>query len=494
MRNFPERRMQRLLSIRWQWLSVFVFACIYMYVLRTIFVPALGSTTEGHLDGDPFFYHSLATELASKIKMDGMAAWTLQPDGFGPAGVLALIYLFTISSLAIVILNAALHATASVALILFLGRFFRPVIALVAALPFILSPFQMFWFSQINKDSFIACGVMLYTLGILLAADAMMHKPTWARLFGFISLGGIGALLIYIGRPYVLFLVQQGGIGILLITAVLAILLKWGEKSPVRALAYAITCCLFLVALSPLTKGAASDQTLSALENPESAVLPGTNKDTITETGHDAIDRNNIEVPSDTHKYIVAEGCMNKSARNWRESNFIPHAIESKVRALFTQRCLYFMNLSDPNPNTRYAVLDSDIYPSSLVDALEYSPRAAANGFFAPYPWSLRDIPKPSVFFMAAALEVSLFLLTLPFLIAWLVKHHAEAGQALIPITLATIVIVVYGLGVPFAGALYRYRYPFWMVVCCFGVAATLSTVYGFWSTRSTRRSARLST
>jgi hypothetical protein len=41
--------------------------------------------------------------------------------------------------------------------------------------------------------------------------------------------------------------------------------------------------------------------------------------------------------------------------------------------------------------------------------------------------------------------------------------------------------MTVYGAATPFIGALYRYRYPLWMLLICMGIAALLTLAKSDW-------------
>lgn len=452
--------MHRLYNAKWQWLIAFAYALVAMYAMRRQVIPMMAPHEGGNLGGDPLYYHHLAMELAGRIRAQGMGAWALHVDGQGPAGVMALIYLVARPQIGIVALNAALHATAGLMIILILRRFFSPAVAVLSAMPFVVSLHQMFWFSQVNKDSFVASGFMLFAYGLLRITRRIAGTPTRKDLLEFILLSGGGAVLIYIGRPFIVFLLQHFAIAILLATLAIAAIDRSGNSLIQRA-SYTILCCLFLLSLSPLTVGAASDQTLTEFASAETS---GHSQDSVPPdpAPHDSLSR-----------YPVAHACLERSFYGWEESVHVSPGLNARLRALFSQRCLYFIQLYDPNPTTRSAVVDADVFPGSPADALRYLPKAALNGFLAPYPTTAAPHFGTSTFFTIATLEVAAFALTIPFLIGWLLRDRSNAA-VLAPLALSAGVVLIYGMGVPFVGALYRYRYPFWMLVFCIGLAATL--------------------
>jgi hypothetical protein len=463
--------MDRIYSAKWQWLLAFAYALVAMYLMRTHVIPMMAPHEDGHLGGDPLYYHELAVELAGKVRAEGLGAWTLHVEGQGPAGVMALIDLVAPPGIGVVVLNATLHATACLALILILRAFFSPAVALVSALPFIVSVHQMFWFSQINKDSYVASGFMLFALGLLHMARRIAGTPTRRDVIAFVLLSGCGACLIYVGRPFIVFLLQHIAMAALVVTLAISALER-GGKHLIRRASYTILCCLLLLSLTPMTRGAASDRTLTDLAASQSrGRLPQDMRN--AESDGTLTDPTTRRSQGQLPQHPVANACLEKSFDGWEDARLLPPGLNAKLRALFSQRCLYFMQLYDPNPTTRYAVLDGDVYPSSPAEALSYLPRAALNGFLSPWPTTAAAHFGTSVFYTIAPLDVTLLTLTIPFFFGWLPRDRSNAA-ALVPVALAAGVVVIYGLGVPFIGALYRYRYPFWMLILCIGLAATL--------------------
>jgi hypothetical protein len=448
---------------KWQWAIIFSYSYILLYVLRAYLVPLSGLTENGHLAGDPLVYSNLAHELASKLRIEGVDAWQLHYQGQGPAGIMALVYLINDSQALLITLNAALHATASLSLIQILKRFFSPTISVISAMPFVISPFQMYWFSQINKDSYVTCGFMVATLALCGALEKIKHPVRKRDIIHFVALSGIGALLIHIGRPYVVLMFQVFGIICILIAVVLVACKPISRLQRVRAIMFGGICCLALLCLKPLTHGAASDQTISALASAQS-----------TSTGSTA--------------YPAVDTCLDKTLIGWQPTWISSSQADILLQALFTQRCWHFTLLNDVNPNTRHAVLDAQIFPNSAIEAMIYLPKATVNALFAPYPWHAWPyfgISK-SAFFTVTPFETGLLLITLPFLVCWLFRQWRSKLSAVALIALSASIVVTYGMAIPFIGALYRYRYPYWMLILGFSIAAALA----FFQSRRNRKSA----
>jgi putative peptidoglycan lipid II flippase len=424
--------------------------------MRAYILPYITPDIEtGDLAGDPQYYHNLALELATKIQSTGYAAWKLHPEGQGPAGILSLIYLFTTNQIAIIALNATLHAVAGLVLYLILQQWFSKIISFLASLPFIISPYEIHWFSQINKDSYASCGAILFVYGILHALKLIREDLRLKNLYGFLMFAGIGALLIFVVRPYLIMILQYLVTALFIIAFVISIFDQKRRYGVKRSLFTIIFIALFFASLTPLTHGAASDLTIERF-----TLLHGS----ACEDG-----------PSPGHYPIVCK-CLENSYAGWVQSNIVPRFISNKLRALFSQRCFFFIESYDQNPATRKSVIDSNIFPQSFFDAIAYLPRAGVIGIFSPLPstWFYHPGKSFSVFYTIASIEVILFYISLTFLFIWALCFNHKI-YFLGPVILCLCVMIVYGLGVPFIGALYRFRYPFWMIVHCSGVAALLT-------------------
>jgi hypothetical protein len=133
------------------------------------------------------------------------------------------------------------------------------------------------------------------------------------------------------------------------------------------------------------------------------------------------------------------------------------------------------------------AVKDSSWIPISTIEVVSYAPRALANALFAPFPrdWFASPRQSISVFYSVASVESMVFYVAFLGLPLLLVRggNHLLIWGILLP---SAFVLLIYGLGVPFLGALYRYRYPFWMLLLSLGLASWLQIVLSQETVRKT--------
>lgn len=435
---------------------VAIYAFISMYIMRLVVLPYIAHSVDtwGNLGGDPQYYHALALDLAGRLREFGVSAWELRPEGQGPAGVMGLVYFFTANQFFVVLLNSVLHATSSCFLILLVKEWFSLRVSIFSSLPFVVSPYQIHWFSQINKESYVVCGFFLLLYGVLrlvkycLNSSGEINSRFVCRFF-FCAV--VGAFLISLSRPFVVSILQIA-LGVLFLCVCVFLFVKHRSFWLLVFISVALVSCLGF-----FTRGAASDRTISEFASMAASKSPPSFDQLV--------------------EYPVVNECLVETLGGWRESEFVPHVLDVKLKALLSQRCLYFMQLYDENSMTRASVFDYDIRPLSFVDVVGYFPKAFNLALFFPYPSMWFQGGGRSVFYLMASLEMISFCIFLPFLIFMMVFDR-RAHLLWLPVLLSASLIAVYGLGVPYAGALYRYRYPFWMALLSLGMAAFIRGVF----------------
>lgn len=434
--------------------AIIVFICAFLYAImmmtvsREVVIPRMTSSITGHIAGDPQYYHELALQKAEDIRAGGYKEFELRPGGNTPGGIVSLLYLVSDSSFGIVVLNATLHGVSTLIMLMILLRWFPMRISLIAILPLAISPYMMVWFSQINKDSFVLAGVLLFTYGLI---RLLQRKETYKlcnnELRSLLLLMS-GVFLIWLMRPYVNQILFP--ISVLILLFVSAIQLRRACKF--HEFCKLLLCSFFLlVALFFLGKGSASDVTLERFDLWDSSI------------------------EAQFHNPVAAECFANIDGGVWRNEEFLPAFIERKLKAMMGQRCMTFTLLdTQDNATTLFSFVDKNVFPSGSLEALLYLPRAALLGIFSPLPeyWNYIFIHRSSVFYTITPIEAIMFYIALISISVWIFLKRE--WSALVPILLSFSVMTAYGMATPFIGALYRYRYPWWMMLICLGIAALL--------------------
>lgn len=427
---------------------LFLFALVYRLliagVMRELVLPQMGSSVQGHMEGEPLYYHTVAQAQLAKLQTSGLQSFELWPSGQGPAGIASLLYWVWNNPYIVVLVNMLLHGISAVAMALILMRWFSPTVAIIGTVPLVFSPYMMLWFSQVNKESYALVGVLLFTLGALKLFGAKSYA-SWREPLPAVLTALAGIALLGLVRPYVnQMLLPVSTVGLLAAGAV------WAYRRQHGGRWFSAAGLLVLAAMAMASSGAASDKSMQLFDKFSSATRPA-------ESG-------------------IAKDCyLAVDIEHWRNTDLLPAFVNRKLKAIAGSRCNMFTILeTQSNPTMLHSFVDQNRLLGASLDMLAYAPRAAALGIFAPWPdrWFYTFTHRPSVFYSIAPFEAFVLYAGLAGIVVWL----ASGGSAsiLIPVAMSLPVMAIYGLATPFIGALYRYRYPWWILLLCLGLAAII--------------------
>lgn len=419
---------------------------------------------------DQLYYHRLAVDLLQEMKEKGWNVWSLQPDGQAPAGILAATYYFIGPDSRVVIpLNALLHVLGTMALYGIVKRIVSWKTALILCIPYWLSPYQMEWFSQPNKDSFAGAGFMILAYGWvqvfgLFQASITGKSKAWISALGAIW---IGSLLVAIVRPYLVSLIVLNGMMFLCWLVVQSVRVCRGNRStgemdqPVKLAT--IVVLLSMVALSPY-----------------------------------------LVSNSEQKRDVEGRRLEVVTSSVWQRTAWIPQRLDDKIAALMiSNRGSYRDFLKDRLPDgeivsmhAREALIDIDQPFERVADVIAYLPRATQIGFLAPFPehWAIFDFssdsptwsfstwyPRPPVRgirMMAAYIGYVFFV--------WGVMSLPHRQDLLVILVFSCPFILFYALAVPHLGALGRYKYSCFFLLVTLGFACAARS-WSSWSVRASR-------
>jgi len=389
--------------------------------------------------GDWNRHHQLAVELAEKIRTQGWGAWQLRPESQAPAGIAGAIYALTVSEpWTLIPLNAALHALAVLALLRII-QFFLPDWrrALWAALPFLVYPTAMLWYTQLLKDSYSITGFMLFVLGWLFLCGLRNRQNSVSHVIKAIGLVLAGAFLIWIVRPYMLQMLQAISAALALILS--GMLIYKAVKSSLTWASALLTIALswtMVVGITPLElPGNLGNGKLFAVELPTEEEIP-------------KID--------------------------WQSSAWLPAFIEKKVYNLAVAREGFIHSYPDAGSN-----IDNDVIFQNTWDVIAYVPRAIFIALFEPLPnvWlGQGNYPSTSVMRRMISFEmvgIYLALLGLPMML-WTWRKHFELWVVL---AFCGGMMVIYTLAIPNLGTLHRMRYGFLMTLVALGICGFITVI-----------------
>ncbi len=380
--------------------SIFVMMAYQLWIIEYMSDTAIN----GLLAGDPQYYHRLAIDMREKTISEGWGVWRLRPAGQGPAGFLSILYtLVGPYPWLVVFVNSLCHSLASIFLILILNRVVSMRHALIASLYFIISPFEMHWLSQINKESFVILGVFVFVFGVVLLCERKNYGLYW--IF-------IGCAIISINRPYVVQLLFSASIllALFFVRAKLGQIRKGGRLAFKNEGLLAFKLVIISVLLFPLMTGAASN-----------------------------------------HKNQI------KKDLTWSASG-LPLFIDSRLYAVSRARMSFRQHLSSPNKTVRELNLIDEAEFHDVVDMIYYAPRALQIALLAPFPnhWPIFSrINDGSTFRLMVSVEMFIAYFFFIFLVFGLYKHNHM--KFLVPVFIMLFVLQIYGLATPLIGTLRRY-------------------------------------
>jgi len=429
---------------RWVYLcGLFAFAFVYMFaasvILREIIIPEVfPHSANGHQPGDPSFYDFIAKRNVDNF-MEGKAKLSFSPHGQTVAGIASYIYAYGGSIYSLVLLNCILHGASVVILFLILSNWFSSFASTVGVAPLLISPYMILWFSQINKGSWTLLGVLLFTYGFikfLSLQDFCSRRAlvSTAQMF-------LGLLSIQFVRPYMIELLFPAVALISLLSCFR--FYKW-KLTPLLRLG-PIFMMLTLISFSGFL-GISSQQTVSQ-----------------------AIEAPTLNVITDSP---LAERCF-KNIENWQNVEILPSFVNNRLRGMMEQRCRIFVAVKgDRNLAVLKSIFDADWMPKKSLEAVYHIPVSFFRGVLSPAPWSLGLIIKPefSIFYLMSIFESCLMWVGLVGLFFWVVRSNQFSLWALIICSFS--VMTMFAMSIPFYGALYRYRYPFWILLIGLGLAA----------------------
>ncbi len=200
----------KLASTRNIWILYFCYSAVIAIIFQKLLLPLIPSLHGGAglISNDAHLFHLKAIAFANEIKTQGWTHWTpwISKAYTGNVATLAALYVYFKPDPAIIIpINAALHATGGI-LILLIGRLIWPgrtglYAGLAASVLFIIFPSALNWYAQIHKDGYSIAGLLIFLYSWL----SWSNKEISLKNTLFFFLGIITAcLLIAYVRPHII--------------------------------------------------------------------------------------------------------------------------------------------------------------------------------------------------------------------------------------------------------------------------------------------------
>ncbi len=461
-----EKKSQRKIPPFDQWPDWGIFLIFFSYsliiglLIQFILLPFIFPSFhagEGLLIGlDSRAFHRQAVGLSSQIATEGWQAWELTSQPV--AGIAAIFYaLITPHPWVMLPLNSLLHALAGWMLFKILAYFLdRRTHAFLAALPLVLFPSALSWVTQMHNDNYAVAGAIL----MLFAWVCFARKASWENKYlilgGFLSLvAGIG--LTWLVRDYVVSMYTGVGV-ILLLFCLILFIARWRRKiwKWQRTLAAVGIVCMafFMTASFQVFNLGTSDDSERQYNQGQPPVSTGTDQ-TELQPGDKGFRPNDL----------------------WKESSWLPSWVDDQMKQLSITR--YKAIRSTWTETRGGSNIDTDINFRNARDIVKYLPRALEIGFLSPFPsdWLEQGSKAPNTMMrrVSGAEMVLVYLSFFGLLTAgWMWWKRPEFWMVVL---FCFGLVLIYTLGTPNVGTLYRLRYPTMMAVVGMGTAGWINLI-----------------
>jgi hypothetical protein len=162
------------------------------------------------------------------------------------------------------------------------------------------------------------------------------------------------------------------------------------------------------------------------------------------------------------------------SSKGWEQTAWLPKQIDRQFKELAKYRNSFVKEWSHGGSS-----IDLDVTFKNIGDMITYIPRSVQISFLSPFPniW-FTDGKKAagSAMRIAASVEMMISYFCLLGLPGFIKKYWREPA-VWVTFFVCTSMLIIYAMIVPNQGALYRFRYPYYMPLICFGLAGWISKI-----------------
>lgn len=413
--------------MRWFWNSgVFLYILFCGFFVQLVLLPHYSPTLNDGVglikNSDASGFHQIAVDQANIIGVQGWSAWCLRPAGQSPAGIASALYVLTSCSKPWVMLplNAVLWSFSAWILLLILRPFVdSDARAALCALPFVLAPTSLLFLTQIHKDPLIITGTLIVWFGLIRLFSDRTSRMTWQKAGRSLSWLIGGLILLWIGRPYSMFLSLLGCVFVGMVLLAVDLLQRRISGAVWGVLALSALLCFCLTK----TKAA---QEYSGV---------------------------GLSVPGGVPSQIFRPSCLGP--------------LDTPFRRMATMRYIYL--ISYPEARSK---LDSNAILDSSWKVMSYVPRALQLLLLSPFPidWIIPEGSNP--FYAFAYMETLVRYLLIPGLF-WICWRNGRELTFWAPWLFFVPWGVIYTITTPNLGTLMRVRFSLVMMLASLGAVGT---------------------
>jgi hypothetical protein len=381
------------------------------------------------------------------IITQGWGQWELRPGGQLVSGIAAVFYVIIYPApWSVLPVNAILNASASVCFyFIHLRLIENRKISTISTLPFIFFPSALLWNTQFHNENYAIPGVVFILYGWMSIAKKNKENQKEKYFDEIISIVTIlgGSLLLGLDREYIF-----SGITFLCVLAGIGLCIYWLiNKSKVRD---SFTNIL-LIGLAGV---------IMIFEVHLFGIY----------TGNIGIDGQNI-------------GNANSRPRNqhWVSVTWLPNLVDNQFENLAKYRNRFVKAWNHAGSG-----IDMDVTFNNVGDMIKYIPRAVEIAFLSPFPntW-FSEGKKITGNAMRAESAFEMVFVYFCFIGLPVFIWNQRVNPAVWFILFVCISMgIVYAMIVPNLGALYRFRYPYFMPLVSLGLAGWIKQDSGIVSLR----------
>ena len=429
-------------SLFFLWSLFFSFSTFSAIIFQKFLLPLFPEFHAGFglLTSDSILFHEIANEISLRVHSEGWKLglfWSSEPHMRGSVALLSLLYsLFFPDPVLIIPINAALHATAAIMIILIAQKLNSDkkiawVGGIIAAIIFLILPSSLNWYAQVHRDGYSILGTLIILYSwirfVKINTDPDYHEQAL-----FLILNLLGIFLYWFARPYYLILIT--------ITLVVCLLLLLVNKNVRKKFHLRSICPVFIIFF----------------------ILIFLSQHTYSEVYG--------KVSRSSEIYNTTDVCPKWQ---WKESEYIPDLIDRAAEAAAKSRRVLLCASRGVNSN-----VDEEIVPDSTVDVLNYLPRAMQISLFSPFPdtWFAFD---RGILWQVGVSEIILsYIFFIGILIALFRRMSFEIIFAL---AFILTLLTFFGFTTANIGTLHRARYIFMILLSLIGILGWLSLIKERW-------------
>ena len=391
------------------------------------------------INTDSYRYHDLALTLSTKIYSGGWQEWELLAFGerHFVVGLTSIFYtLFSPEASVMIPINAFVHVL-TVFILLKIALFFtdKYYLALLSVTPYMFLPTAAFWYSQLLKDGY-------YNLGVILFCYGWMHIAHIKKL-SITSLDILIAPFSILSGYLLMSLIRSFSISVMITEALLIFIILIStiffsinkEEKNWRLYIKKIFLSLFCIIL------------MGQIQN---YLIKN---DYTKNYNADGVELNTLDLVR-----------IQPDDKSFDDPDWLPAIIDKEVYNLAKIRKGY----SDTNKKKgTTSGIDLDFTFKNLKEVFLYVPRALQISFFAPFPnkWFQKGLTKSATVMKRISMFEMIFIYTtylfFPFIFIYWLKH----SEFWIAVLYCSSMMTLYAIAVPNIGTLYRFRYPYLMIL-----------------------------